>query len=159
MITEIISLVLGAAGLCFGLYQFYQNSKIKRAEQLNSIITRIWSDDEIRSVIQMWEYNDSWYEPSSFHGSARETKIDKTLQYLSYVCYMYKMKLLHENEFATIEYEIVRALKNKSVIEYLQFLYSFSKCAVSDNRTIPFPFIDLLNYGLDKSIISKELFN
>lgn len=158
MVIEIISLIIGAGGLCFGLYQFYQNSKIKRADQLNSIIFRIWSDEEIRSVIQLWEYNNTWYEPSSFHGSPEETKIDKTLQYLSYVCYLYKTKLLSKSEFATIEYEIVRALKNKSVIKYLQFLYLFSKTALSDKKSIPFPFQDLLDYGLENNLISKESF-
>ena len=71
MNLELFSIVIAFCGFAFGLYQFHENSKIKRAETLSKLIFRLWSDEEIRSVVNMFEYNDNWFE-TDFHGTEKE---------------------------------------------------------------------------------------
>ena len=116
---------------------------------MSQLIFRLWSDEEIRTTVYMFEYEDSWYK-DGFKDSETEIKVDKTLQYLSYICYLYKQGIIKENEFNIFEYEISRLFQNESAIRYLRFLPSFSKIAVGKaDGEAPCPFQDLLDYGLE----------
>lgn len=148
MAIEIISVTTGIVGLVFGLYQYYRNSKDRRSLRLNELIFRLWSDEEIRSTIQLFEYDTTWYHNCSFVSRDTETRVDKTLQYLSYICYLKKQGVITQNEFNVFEYEISRLFHNRCVKEYLDFLLSFSRSEFGDNTgKPPFPFHDLLDFG------------
>lgn len=158
MNLELFSIVIAFCGFAFGLYQFHENSKIKRAETLSKLIFRLWSDEEIRSVVNMFEYNDNWFD-TDFHGTEKEIIIDKTLQYLSFICYLYKHGILQEDEFNLFRYEISHLFKNRSAIKYMEYLFSFSRSELGKGDGIPFPFKALLSYGLENNLIKGEVFS
>ena len=152
---ELITSIVGAAGFIFGLYQYYKNSKVKRAKTLSKLILQLWSDDEIRSAVLMFDYDNSWYDNDKrFRSREEEIHVNKALQYLSYICYLKKNHVLSNNEFRVFEYEIKRLFQNNCAIQYLKFLHDFSKEAIGNS----FPFQDLLDYGVEKKMIDLASF-
>lgn len=149
MIIEITSVCIGVSGLVCGLYQYFVANKVRRSETLSKLIFRIWSDEEIRSAIYMFEYDGSWYN-GGFRDAETEIQVDKTLQYLSYICYLRKQGLIKNNEFDVFEYEIERLFQNDCTIDYFNFLKGFSEDVVGKrNGKAPFPFQDLLDFGIE----------
>jgi hypothetical protein len=157
MITEIVSITIAVISLIVAYLQFKHNKKIDHNKQLADNLNKLWSDEEIRSVIQMLEYNDTWYN-EGFHGSPLEIKVDKTLQFLSHICFLRKNGILNDTEFDAFEYELKHLFQNKSVINYLSFLFHFSQRALANGQSSPFPFKDLLEYGIDNNLVDKSLF-
>lgn len=122
-------------------------------------------DADIRDFIQQVEYN-SFVFDSGFQGSQLEHKADKTLEYLSYICYLKEEHLIGEKEFAFVKYEIVHLLSNRDVVRYLRFLYHFS-CGVLKQQPGPAPIADVTfkqlisyaykNHYIDDSFFEAEL--
>ena len=155
MVLEFISVCIGVSGLVFGLYQYYAANKVRRSEILSELIFKLGSDEEIRSAIYLFEYDNCWFN-GSFRDSETEIKVDKTLQYLSYICYLYEQRIIKKNEFNVFEYEIARLFQNDCTIDYFNFLKGFSEDVVGKrNGKAPFPFQDLLDFGIENGYIDS----
>ena len=157
MIVGVITAFCALGTLLFGVYQYSQYSKVKRSETLSKLVFKLWSDEEIRSIIYLFEYDNNWYD--NYHNTSKEVLIDKTLQYLSFICYQQKHGIIKEEEFEMFEYVIKRVFNNKSAIQYFSFLYSFSSNNLSNVEHVPFPFQNLLNYGLENGLIDSNKFS
>ena len=153
-IISFLSLVAVIVGGCFGYYQWQKTIKIKRAEYLNELTEKIRTDPDISEGVYILDYNQKWYNDSFHESGELERKVDKTLSYFSYICYLFENKLITENEFAFFKYEIDRILVNYSTIRYFYNIYHFS-----DKHGTPMTFKFLFNYGEKANIFDSDFYN
>lgn len=153
-IISFASMVLVVIGGFFGYHQWKKSIKIKRAEYLNELTAKIRTDDDISEMIYVLDYDQKWYD-DSFHGSGEfERKMDKTLSYFSYICYLFENNLIEKNEFNFFKYEIDRILMNRSTIEYFYNIFHFSK-----KWKAPVTFKYLIEYGKKNKMFDDEFYN
>ena len=153
-IISFLSLIAVIVGGCFGYYQWQKSIKIKRAEYLNELTEKIRTDPDISEVVYILDYNQKWYDDSFHESGELERKVDKTLSYFSYICYLFENKLITKNEFAFFKYEIDRILVNYSTIRYFYNIYHFS-----NKHGNPMTFKFLFNYGEKSNIFDSEFYN
>jgi len=112
-IAACISVFLIAIGGCFTYFQWRKNNLLKRADSINALIEKIRSDKKIQKTLSLFDYETSWYN-LEFHGSGElESDVDETLSCFSYICYLKKMKIISDKEFAFFRYNTTRLLRNK----------------------------------------------
>lgn len=160
-ITEFASIVIGFIGLYIAISEYRRSNRIKRATYIDQLTERLKSDKEIRDMIYDFQYGDFHYT-EEFHGSDLEKKVDKTLQYFSYICYLKEKKIITNDEFMFFEIDISQALRCKDLIEYLYNLYHF-ECEIGDCNTQEeginnYSFNSLLRYGKQIGIIREDFF-
>lgn len=153
-IISFISMILVVIGGWFGYHQWKKSVKIKRAEYLNELTEKIRTDDDISEMIYILDYDQEWYIESFHQSGELERKMDKTLSYFSYICYLFENNLIEKSEFNFFKYEIDRILMNPSTINYFYNLYHFSKKC---NAPITFKF--LFEYGEKEKIYNEEFYN
>jgi len=144
------SMVLMSIGGIFALIQWISSKKIRKAEFVHQIINRLRFDDEMQKVMYLIDYNHKWYS-ENFHNSELENRVDKLLSYIDYICYLYFLKNISNNEFRILKYEINRICISPSVQAYLWNLYHFSK-RMNTNCS----FMHIIDYGIKKKIIKNE---
>jgi hypothetical protein len=142
----LISLIFIAFGGSFALWQFYTNTKIKRAEFLNQILEKLRFDENLTVTMSVIDYNQNWYD-TNFHNSEFEGNIDKLFSYLNYICYLKFTRNIKNTEFKICQYEINRVCVSISTKQYLWNLYHFSK---KNNTDCSFQY--LINYGVEKNL-------
>lgn len=152
-ILSAISILLVIFGGIFAYYQWRKNVLIKRASYINELTEKIRSDSDIKDAIYLFDYDSNWYT-EQFHGSESEIKIDKTLSYFSYICYLNERRLVSKKEFKFFQYEVERILMNIGVQDYFYNLYHFSK-----KFSVPFTFVYLLDYGKKRGLLNKDFFD
>ena len=88
-----ISLIFIIIGGIFSYYQWKRNVSLKGAEYINILNERIYTDSFISYSLYLLDYGQSWYS-KEFHFSRNlELKMDKTLSYFSYICYLKNRRL------------------------------------------------------------------
>ena len=83
-----------------------------------------------------------------------EVKMDKTLSYFSYICYLRDRHIISNKEFKFLKYKIERILVNPEVQDYLYNLYHFSK-----KFNLPLSFHYLFEYGKKHNFFDEEFFD
>lgn len=148
---EFATLVATIIGGLFALVQWQKANKIKRAEFVDSLIRKLRDDKEIAKTMYMFDYVQDWYD-GNFHnsGTALEHEVDKTLSFLSYICYLRKNNLIKDEDFHFFYYGIKRIADNYSVQAYLFNIYHFSK---SRNTEISSSY--LFNYCFENELFGK----
>ena len=153
-VINLLSICLVVAGGIFGFIQWKNSLKMKRAEYINELTEKIRTDEDMRDVVYIIDYNSDWYDAAFHNGGEIERKMDKTLSYFSYICYLHKNNVLKEKEFDFFKYEIKRILINKQIQNYFYNLYHFAKKCGE-----PITFIYLFEYGQRLNLFDKEFFN
>lgn len=152
-ILSIISIILVIIGGIFAYYQWRRNVSLKRASYINELTEKIRSDPDIKDVVYLFDYDPNWYS-AQFHGnSALELKVDKTLSYFSYICYLKKQRIISKKEFRFFQYEVERILMNSGIQDYFYNLYHFAA-----KFKIPFTFVYLLDYGKEHNLFEDDFF-
>ena len=153
-IASLISLLLVIVGGFFAYLRWKKNTLLKRAEYINELTEKIRTDDFIKDTIYDIEYDKPWYS-QNFHGSGNsELRVDKTLSYFSYICYLKKQRIITNREFDFFKYEIKRILDNLQVQDYFYNLYHFS-----NKFDVPFTFKYLFEYGKKAKIFDKDFYD
>ncbi len=153
-IISIISSILAFVGGAFAYVQWRETIKTKRAQYINDLTEKIRADEDIREMVYVLEYDTPWYN-DDFHDSGElERKMDKTFSHFSYICYLYKTKLLSDAEFEFFKYEIERIISNPQTKNYFFNLYHFA-----NRLSTPITFKYLFEYGLENNLFDKEFFN
>lgn len=147
---SLASILLIAIGGLFAYIQWVHANKIRRTEFLNQIIEKIRFDEKLSLMLYSIEYGKFKYD-SSFHDGKDEDKMDALMSYLNYVCYLIQEKIIDENEFSILEYELARVCGNKHIERYLWNIYHFS---IKNGNG--FSFKNLLEYGIAKKIIDES---
>ena len=153
-IISFLSMILVVIGGVFGCVQWTKSIKIKKAEYINELTEKIRTDEDIKETIYIIDYGHNWYT-HSFHDSCDlEIKMDKTLSYFSYICYLYQSHLIAKKEFGFFKYEIDRILMNKQIQNYLYNLYHFA-----NKFETPITFKYLFEYGKKNKKFDDEFYN
>lgn len=89
-------------------------------------------------------------------------KVDRALQYFSYICYLKEKRIITNDEFMFFEIDISQALRCKDLIEYLYNLYHY-ECEIGNydpqgNGIENYSFGSLIRYGKQKGIIPDDFF-
>lgn len=158
----LFTLLTTAISVVVVISQYIRRINLKRAQYLSEIIENLKSKGDIGEIIYMFEYNYSWYDGSFHENHELERKVDKTIAYLSYICYLRTSNLISKGEFSLLKYYVNHTLLNDSVQAYLYNIYHFS-CVIL-NRTsgannTEFPFKFILEYGLREKLIGKDFFD
>lgn len=102
----------------------------------------------------MFDYGEEWYS-MQFHGSGElELKVDKTLSYFSYICYLKRQKIISNKEFDFFKYEVERILMNQQVQDYFYNLFHFS-----NKFGTPFTFKYLFEYGKKRKMFENNFYD
>ena len=104
IIAAISALIVVVVGF-FALFKWKKAVNIQRTEYINELMSKTRADEEISEVIQMFEYNMPWY-CLAFHGSENEKRVDKTLSYFSYICYLKKGELLQRKNLSFLNMKL-----------------------------------------------------
>ena len=151
---SIVSIIIAVVGGFFALHQWKKSTKIKCAEYINELTETIRTDNFIKDTIYIMEYDQHWYDENFHESGILEFKIDKTLSYFSYICYLKENKVISDKEFKFFEYQTHRILNNPGVQDYLYNLYHFSK---RNDSCITFYY--LFKYAQNHEFIDKEFYN
>ncbi len=108
-VVSCLTLITVAISGIFAMYKWNKNLKLKRAEYIKTLVDEVRSND--RMAFDLFDYNVEWYG-SDFHQSVIEKQIDYTLSFFSYICYLYKQKIILQTEFNYFKYELERILNN-----------------------------------------------
>lgn len=128
----------------FSLIQWIKANKIKRSEFLESIVKRLREDNRISKVMYMVEYQKGWYDGNFHNGGSNEKNVDVFLSFLNYIAYLRKHKIITDNEFRIVSYEMKRACKSEDVKHYLWNIYHFS---IASKASCSFQ--ELIDYGME----------
>ena len=153
-IIALLGLIAVITGGLFSLHQYRKNLVLKRADYIMVLTEKIRSDVEISSVVYIIDYNKPWYDDKFHGGSEIERKVDKTLSYFSYICYLREQNILSPKEFETFEYSLDRILTNFQVIDYLYNLYHITQ-KLSYNVSFKY----LFEYGEKKNYFHADFYN
>lgn len=153
-IVEIGTLLLAITSGIFALCQWRQSIKLKRAEYLNDITTKIRTDSSIRKTVYMFDYGTKWYSGQFHNCGIIEYEVDYTLSYFSYLCYLNKQCIIEDDEFSFFRYDINRILANNQVVDYLYNLYHFA-----NRNNSPVDFYYLIEYAKANKLISSDFYD
>lgn len=159
--TDVVGVVIAILGALFASLQWSRDSKVRRADFIKNIIEKLRSDNDMKDALYLFEYGDSWYN-AGFHKGAGglEPKVDKLLQYYTYICYLKNNCLLRKKEFCLFQYEIVHTLSNKDVQDYLYNIYHFSERVNTEKDCYginkSFPFYHLIRFGIRKGVVQRD---
>lgn len=149
-----ISQLVAISGGLFVFYQWGYNSRLKKAEYINELTEKIRTDEMIREIIYIFDYGERWYSKEFHFSGELERKVDKTLSYFSYICYLKSRWIITEKELYFFKYELERILRDEQVQDYLYNLYHFSI-----KIGVPMTFKYLFDYGKKKKIFDKEMYD
>ena len=158
-IISSVSLIFVLIGGGFALYRYLKSAAIQRASYVDSLVERLRQDAELREIFYIFEYNKPWYG-SFFHGSdipetwELERKVDKTLAFYSYICYLLRKRMIEKAEFNFFAYQIRRTLENWEVLDYLYNLYHFAAC-----NGVKSTFNELIEYGKKNKYLPTDFFD
>lgn len=153
-IVSIISLLLVIIGGIFAYYQWRRDIALKRANYINELTEKFRTDKSVKDVVYLLDYGNHWYS-QKFHGSGKlELKMDKTLSYFSYICYLKKQKIISNKEFDFFKYEIERILENEQIQDYFFNLYHFC-----NQFNTPMTFKYLFEYGENENVFDEIFYD
>lgn len=141
-------------GATYAGLQWKNNIRFERARYMEQLIEKITTDEDIVDVLFMIEYSEKWYT-ENFHGNKNlELKVDKTLSFLSYICYLRVKKIITEAEFEFFKYQLVHTLSDTQVEDYLYNLYHFTQKYCTEMT-----FRYLLEYAISNNLFDKDFKN
>lgn len=151
---NVLTIILSVCGGIAALFQWHDSNKLKRAEYVNNLYKEFNNNPDVKQVLYNIDYDVNWYN-SDFHNSGKlEQSTDETLNYYSYICYLYENKLIKKSEFQFYKYQIERVLRNKEVQNYLYNVYHNSKYYKVDMS-----FSYLFRFGEKNNFFDKEFYN
>ena len=163
-ISTFLTALVALGGFVALLIEYRRSNSIKRADYIDKLIERFRGDTDIRDIMYLFQYGGFIYD-EDFHDGDNdiERKVDKALMYLSYVCYLKSKRIITKREFSFFEAEVLQALSNPGVIDYLFNLYHFETrkgmlTSKGRNNHGRFTFSHLLRYAREKNLIDKSFF-
>ena len=164
LLLKVIALICTIFGAIIAYKKWSNNQAWKRADYVYELLNKVRTDSDIKEIFHIIDYDSEvWYpfskreikealnSPSLY---SFEQKMDYTLGYFSHICYLHKLGIILDSDFAPFKYHINRTCKNHQVQSYLFNLYHFAK--LSDSNCA---FKYLIDYGLKSGLISSDFRN
>ena len=152
--TIIAALPVSFTAIYAGL-QWRNNLLFERSRYMEKLIEKITSDEVIVEVLYMFEYDQEWYSEEFHENKELELKIDKTLSFLTYICYLRSQKIITDAEFGFFKYQIIRVLSDEQLEDYLYNLYHFTQ--KMPNAEITYKY--LLEYAIKNKLFDEDFKN
>ncbi|MCR4948613.1 MAG: hypothetical protein K6A15_05630 [Treponema sp.] len=149
-----IEFVAAICGGIIALLQWRESNNNKRAEYLDTLLTKLWENKDIQNFILLNDYNKKWYN-EQFHRSDDKTiptLADKTLSFMNYICYVVKVKIIRKEERSLFDYYLFSLAKCNDMRHYLFDLYQYS---ILNNK--PFLFNYFLDVCISQNLLPKEI--
>ena len=152
--AEFIKIVFIVVGGVFAFWKWRKDVKTKRSLEFHQLIKDIQNDKDVKKLIYMFDDDTKFWFLEEYVGDGSVAPIlDKLLFHFSYVIYSKEKKIITKDEFATLSYEIDRSLQNPQLQDYLYNLKEYSEA-----RGLQHPYKYLVDYGINKKILNKEIF-
>lgn len=151
--ATMISAIVAAVALVLTFVQFRKRAKLEHAQQVFKMQESIRNNENATSFFRMIDYGEKkgWYQ--GFHCDKKlEKMVDDALLLYNYILYLRKKHILNKKEFSYFQYEIDKIVKNKDVQ-----CYFFALNQHCERVGLPFKFDYLLQYGIDKKYIGKDI--
>ena len=149
-----ISLLLVIIGGLFAYHKWRRDIALKKADYINELTDKSRTDPIIRDTLYILDYGKPWYSIEFHFGSPMEVKVDKTLSYFSYICYLRNQRIISDTEFKFFKYKLVKILVNRDVQDYLYNLYHYTK-----KLNLPLSFQCLVEYGEEHNLFDPDFFD
>ena len=150
-ILNLYDIIILAGGI-IALYQWHKSMKLKRAEYVKSLLDEIKTNKDISNYL--FDYGQKWYG-RSFHNSGElERKIDLTLAFYSYICYLHNHRIIKQSDFNCFKYDVERIITNNQFIDYCYNLYHFS-----NKIKQPIFFYELFQYAKKRKCFDEDFWN
>ena len=149
-----ISQLIAIIGGVFVFYQWQHNNRLKKADYINELTEKIRTDKMIKKTVYMFGYDKHWYSKEFHSGGNLEIRVDKTLSYFSYICYLKSRRIITKKELYFFRYELESILGNEEVQDYLYNLYHYSA-----SMGVPMTFKYLFDYGKKEKIFIEEMYD
>ncbi len=149
-----IELIAAICGGIIAIFQWKESNNNRRAEYLDTLLTKLWENKDIQNFILINDYDESWYN-EQFHRSNDKTisvLADKTLSFMNYICYVVKVKIIKKEERALFDYYLSALALCKDMRCYLFDLYQYS---IWNNK--PFLFDYFLDLCIQQNLLPKEI--
>jgi hypothetical protein len=150
--VSLITLISVIIGAYIAAMQLKASNETKRAMFFFQVNEKLRSDEGMVEAMHKIDYSD-WSYDENFHnkGNGFESKLDRLLSYLSYICYLNKTKNIIDEEFSALQYKLTRVCSFKEIQMYLWNLYHFSK---KQNTICSFQ--HLIEFGMEHNLITKD---
>lgn len=148
-IVHISTLISIISGGLFAMYKWDKSMRTKRADYIKGLI-EIKNSEIIIETFPLFDYNVEWYT-SHFHRSELEKKIDYTLTYFDFICYLNDRKIFDDETFLLFKYQIDCIVRNKQIHNYFYNLYHYSS---KNNLAISYHY--LLKYAIKHKCIDNS---
>lgn len=147
--TTFLTVIIGGI---FAIHKWNMSVKLKRADYIYSLLNDIRTSE--RNAFYLFEYDEEWYNVQFHEGGDLEKKVDYTLSFFSYICYLKQQKILTNNEFDCFKYELERVLTNEQFQSYIFNIYHFSQ-----KFHQPILFLHLFTYAKDNGYFDEDFWN
>jgi hypothetical protein len=152
-IAASLAALVAVLTLIIQCHQNRKNEKKSLSEKAENMLEKTRTDPGIMHFMKAIDYGKSWYK-TGFHESNFEKSADDALLTYNYILWLKERNLLDENGLANFLYEIDKIVGNKDVQCYFFNLYHYSQKA-----KLPFKFEKLMQYGVEKHYIDKDIYN
>lgn len=152
-ISENIEFLVAICGGIFALLQWQESNNNRRAEYLDSLLNKLWDNEDIQNFILLNDYDKTWYN-EAFHRSEDKTLptlADKTLSFMNYICYVVKVKIIRKEERGLFDYYLSALAQSRDMRHYLFDLYQYS---VLNHK--PFLFTYFLDVCIKEGLLPKR---
>jgi hypothetical protein len=146
-IADVCTALIAFVGVVVSVREYLRSNKLKRSSYLEPLIEKMKSPG-ISEIVYMFQYGQFDYKKEFHKSGEMERKVDKTLQYFSYLCYLREKNIISKGEFSFFELEISQSLRDPKLIDYLFNLYHFVCCVEGYNPN---------KDGIEKSVYSSLL--
>ena len=148
-LLHLLTLITAVFGGLFALYKWNKSMRVKRADYIKGLI-EIKNNEWILETFTLFDYDSEWYN-MKFHGSELENKIDYTLTYFDFICYLNDRGIFDKETFMLFKYQIDSIVKNKQIHNYFYNLYHYSL-----NNGLATSYYYLLKYALKNKCIDDS---
>ena len=162
-LSEIVTAAVAFIGVAVSLFEYHRSNKINRSSYLKDLISEMKTDADISEMIYIFQYHKFIYDRHFHEDGELERKVDKSLQFFSYLCYLKETRIITDQEFSFFEIEISQALRNKDLIDYLYNLYHFicnvegyNPVSKGTNMSV---YGSLIKFGKKKHLIDDSFFD
>jgi hypothetical protein len=126
-IANMIAALAAATGLLLTAWTLRAGNFQRRVRIVSDALSSLYEDDHIREIYYKIDYSSFEYDPTKFHGSEEERKLDHLLAKLNILAKQYEIGLIQTSDLEIMRYEYLMVHENEEVQKYLTHLDGWFK--------------------------------
>jgi hypothetical protein len=170
-VIQVFSVLAVSAAGVVALFQWHSSSRLTGAKAIYDLTNKVRGDEDLRVAWYFLEHNSGnvWCD-DRFYRSDLGEKMDHLLSHLTYAVHLLRSKVIKENEFKLLDYQIRAVSQNEGMQVYIYNLYRWAengnRCGLeqrssgpSERGRVRFSFQALFEYGLEKGYLPEKITN